>query len=184
MRFIRWKSLLLCFVAAVLFGIGVKTYVAEGIVVPTGSMLPTIQENDRFLIEKLVPLTRFEFGDIVVFYPPVPEKEKERFIKRLIGLPGDTIEVKEGSLYRNGEQWNEPYLQEEMTYTFGPVTVPSGHYFMLGDNRNISYDSHLWEDPFVPRDQLIGKVVCRFYPFSDFSTMQTASATLQQEAVE
>ncbi|WP_058301346.1 signal peptidase I [Gorillibacterium timonense] len=175
----RWrKSLLACTAAAVLVGVGLKTYVAEGVVVPSGSMLPTIQVNDRFLIEKLVPLTRFEFGDIIVFHPPLADREDERFIKRLIGLPGDTIEVRDGYLYRNEEKLIEPYIQEKMDYSFGPITVPAGHYLVLGDNRNVSLDSHLWDDPFVPQNQLIGKVVCRFYPFEDFSTMKTASATL------
>ncbi|WP_052339786.1 signal peptidase I [Gorillibacterium massiliense] len=172
------RSLLPSFLISALTAILIKSYVAEGVVVPSGSMLPTIQLNDRFLIEKMVPITHFNFGDIVVFYPPIEDKTHERFIKRLIGLPGDLIEIKDGYLYRNGEKVDEPYIKEKMDYTFGPVSVPENHYLFLGDNRNVSLDSHMWDTPFVSRDKLVGKVVCRFYPLDEFSTMKvTATET-------
>jgi signal peptidase I len=107
-------------------------------------------------------MTTLDHGDIVVFTPPVAGDEHKRYVKRLIGLPGDTIEIKDGALYRNGTEINEPYLNERMDYTFGPVTVPADHYFFLGDNRNISNDAHLWATPFVAKDQLIGKVIADF----------------------
>ncbi|CAM4483398.1 signal peptidase I [Paenibacillus typhae] len=143
----------------VILSLFIRSYVAEAMRVPTDSMVPTIEVNDRLFVEKLLWLTTLEHGDIVVFYPPVPGEEEKRYVKRLIGLPGDTIEIKEGVLYRNGSKVDEPYLKESMTYTFGPVTVPDEHYFFLGDNRNVSYDAHLWPTPFVAKEQLVGKVL-------------------------
>jgi signal peptidase I len=148
-----------------------NTYVAQAMKVPTDSMVPTIQINDRLIVEKLKTFTDFKFGDIIVFWPPI-SGNTERYIKRLIGLPGDTIEIKDGALYRNGEKVDEPYLKEKMTYTFAKVTVPAGHYLFLGDNRNISYDSHLWkETPFVAEKDIIGKAVVRYFPFNHLGTI-------------
>jgi signal peptidase I len=160
-------SLAVAIVISLLF----NTYVAQGMKVPTGSMLPTIQLNDRIVVEKMKSLTDFEFGDIVVFWPPITGN-KDRYVKRLIGLPGDTIEIKDGALYRNGAKVDEPYLQSKMTYTFHQVTVPEGHYFFLGDNRNDSFDSHLWnETPFVAEKDIIGKAILRYYPFNHLGSI-------------
>ncbi|MEC0169345.1 signal peptidase I [Paenibacillus graminis] len=143
----------------IILSLFIRTYVAEAMRVPTGSMIPTIQINDRLVVDKMLWLTSLKHGDIVVFHPPVPGDEQKRYVKRLMGLPGDTLEIKDGVLYRNGEKVDEPYLQEKMNYTFGPVTVPADHYFFLGDNRNTSYDAHLWNTPFVAKDKLVGKVL-------------------------
>lgn len=146
-------------VIGVVLSLFIRTYVAEAMRVPTESMVPTIEVNDRLFVEKMLWLTTLKHGDIVVFTPPVQDELHKRYVKRLIGLPGDTLEIKEGSLIRNGETIDEPYLKEPMTYTFGPVTVPAEHYFFLGDNRNVSFDAHLWPTPFVAKDKLIGKVI-------------------------
>ncbi|WP_191089560.1 MULTISPECIES: signal peptidase I [Paenibacillus] len=144
---------------AVVLSLLIRNYVAEAMKVPTDSMVPTIQVGDRVLVEKMLWLTTLKFGDLVVFNPPV-EHGHTPYVKRLIGLPGDIVEVKDGSLYRNGAQVEEPYLAVTMNYSFGPVTVPENKYFFLGDNRNISYDSHLWPTtPFVDKDEIIGKVI-------------------------
>jgi signal peptidase I len=144
---------------AIIISLTIRTFVVEAMVVPTGSMLPTIQINDRLVVEKLDWLDDYQFGDIVVFYPPLAEKEKVRYVKRLIGLPGDTIQIINGTLIRNGEKVSEPYISEAMRYEYGPITVPDNMYFFLGDNRNNSIDSHLWPTPFVSREKIIGKVV-------------------------
>ncbi|MCR8636530.1 MULTISPECIES: signal peptidase I [Paenibacillus] len=148
-----------------------NTYIAQGMTVPTGSMLPTIQLEDKILVEKMVGLTNFQFGDVVVFYPPLPGHEEERFVKRLIGLPGDTIEIKQGKLIRNGQIIEEAYVKEPIKYSFGPVQVPEDQYFFLGDNRNDSLDSHLWPTPFVSKDKLVGKVMFRYYPIADIGVL-------------
>jgi signal peptidase I len=160
-------SLLIAIVVTFFF----NAYVAQAMKVPTDSMVPTIQINDRFIVEKMKTFTDFEFGDIIVFWPPIAGNS-DRYVKRLIGLPGDTIEIKEGALYRNGEKVDEPYVKDKMTYTFAKVTVPAGHYFFLGDNRNISYDSHMWKQtPFVAEKDVIGKAVLRFFPFNHLGIM-------------
>nr|WP_283942846.1 signal peptidase I [Paenibacillus konkukensis] len=168
----RWiKEWVPTLAIAVIVSFTFNTYVAQGMKVPTGSMLPTIQLDDKILVEKMVKLTDFKFGDVVVFYPPLPDQADQRFVKRLIGLPGDTIEVKDGALYRNGEKVDEPYLKEKMNYTYGPITVPADQYFFLGDNRNDSLDSHLWPTPFVDKSKLIGKVLFRYYPFNHIGAL-------------
>lgn len=150
-------SLLIAIVAS----LTIRTFVAEAMVVPTGSMLPTIQINDRLIVEKIEWMDDYEFGDIVVFYPPVPEKVDEKYVKRLIGTPGDVIEIKNGTLIRNGEKVSETYLNEPIRYEYGPITVPENKYFFLGDNRNESFDSHSWTTPFVDKERLIGKAVLK-----------------------
>ncbi|MFP4978537.1 signal peptidase I [Paenibacillus sp. CN-4] len=144
---------------AFVLNLGIRAYVAEAMSVPTESMLPTIQVHDRVIVEKMLWLTKLKHGDIVVFRPTVSGEEGKRFVKRLIGLPGDTVEIKNGQLYRNDQPVEESYIPEPMTYNFGPVTVPERHYFFLGDNRNVSYDAHLWPDPFIPEERLVGKVL-------------------------
>jgi signal peptidase I len=141
---------------AIVVALILNTYVAQAMRVPTGSMIPTIEVNDHLIVEKMLWLTTLKRGDIVVFYPPFGDL---KYVKRLIGLPGDLIEINNGELYRNHELVDEPYINEKMDYSFGPVTVPEGNYFFLGDNRNVSYDAHLWEQPFVPKADLIGKVL-------------------------
>jgi signal peptidase I len=80
----------------------------------------------------------------------------------VIGLPGETVEVKGGRVYVNDQALREQYIEEEPEYSYGPVTVPEDNYLVLGDNRNNSYDSHYWG--FVPRDNIIGRAIVRFWP--------------------
>lgn len=142
---------------------GIRTFVAEARYIPSGSMLPTLEINDRLIIDKV----SYDFGDpqrgdIVVFQPPESLHQNDAFIKRLMGLPGDIVEVKNGRLYINGEPQTEPYIAAKPDYQYGPVTVPPDSYLVLGDNRNKSFDSHYWG--FVPKDHLIGRAVFRFWP--------------------
>lgn len=148
---------------SVLLALGIRTFVAEARYIPSGSMLPTLEINDRLIIDKV----SYDFGDpqrgdIVVFRPPDALGQNEAFIKRLIGLPGDVIEVKNGQLYVNDEPQAEPYIAAKPDYQYGPVTVPDDAYLVLGDNRNKSFDSHYWG--FLPADHLIGRAVFRFWP--------------------
>lgn len=156
---------------SIALALGIRQFVAEARYIPSGSMKPTLQINDRLVIEKLT--YRFQEpqrGDIVVFWPPSEivsdGKKRDAFIKRIVALPGDTIEVTEGTVLVNGEVQDERYIQAPPTYEQAPLTIPADSYFVLGDNRNASYDSHAWEiaKPFVPEDQIIGKAVVRFWP--------------------
>lgn len=156
-------------VIAIGISLFLNTYVAQAVKVPTNSMDPTIKVDDRLVLEKL-SLHNLKHGDIVAFWPPLPNNE-DRYIKRLIGLPGDTIEVKGGYLYRNGDKVEEPYVKEKINYSFGKITVPQDKYFFLGDNRNVSFDSHLWPTPFVDADELIGKAWIRLFPFDTFGSL-------------
>jgi signal peptidase I len=148
---------------AFLIAMFIRTYVFELVDVPTGSMLNTIQINDKFIVNKFI--YRFEpvkRGDIVVFR--FPDDPKVNFVKRVIGIGGDVIEIKNGQLIRNGKVVKEPYIKEPMKGNFGPYVVPPGHYFMLGDNRNQSMDSRFWEHKYVSKDQILGKIVFRIWP--------------------
>jgi signal peptidase I len=161
---------------SVVLAIGIRTFVAEARYIPSGSMLPTLQINDRLIVDKLGYRFREpQRGEIVVFNPTKELEEQkfhDAFIKRVIGLPGDKIEVKEGQVFVNGNSIKEPYLDPESLpkYQYGPVTVSPGAYLVLGDNRNNSYDSHYWG--FVPRDKIIGRAVVRFWPLDRLGGIQ------------
>ncbi len=161
--------------------LGIRSFVAEARYIPSGSMLPTLQINDRLIIDKIsYRFTDPVRGDIVVFNPTAQlEKEldddgkkkfNEAFIKRVIGLPGDRIDVKSGKVYINGKVLSEKYLDEAPHYNWSSTAltpdgiVPKGHYLVLGDNRNNSYDSHYWG--FVPKDKIVGKATVRFWPIN------------------
>jgi signal peptidase I len=156
-------------VLGALLAIVIRQFVAEARYIPAESMRPTLQINDRLVIDKLT--YRFQNparGDIVVFAPTQALKQQDfhdAFIKRIIGLPGDKVQVKGGQVYINGQPLREPYIgkDEKPQYEWGPQVVPPNSYLVLGDNRNNSYDSHYWG--FVPRENIIGKAVQRFYPF-------------------
>jgi len=99
-------------------------------------------------------------GDVVVFrFPGNPDRD---FIKRIIGEPGDTVEVRDGVVYIDGAPLDEPYITSKPTYTYGPAEVPPKHYFVLGDNRNNSYDSRAWG--FLPEENIIGQAWLSYWP--------------------
>jgi signal peptidase I len=99
-------------------------------------------------------------GDVVVFrFPGNPERD---FIKRIIGEPGDTVEIKNGTVYIDGNPLDEPYITNKPTYNYGPTEVPPKQYFVLGDNRNNSYDSHVWG--FLPEENIIGQAWLSYWP--------------------
>ncbi|MGB3295873.1 MAG: signal peptidase I, partial [Phormidesmis sp.] len=136
---------------SVVLALGIRQFVAEARFIPSGSMEPTLQIDDRLVVEKIS--YRFnppERGDIIVFQAPqsaldaVGSTTKDAYIKRVIGLPGDAVEVKEGKVFVNGEALTENYIQAPPAYTWGPETVPDEQYLVLGDNRNSSSDGHVW----------------------------------------
>jgi signal peptidase I len=168
-----WQEMFKTFALAGLLAFGIRTFIAEARYIPSGSMEPTLQINDHLMIEKVsYHLQKPERGDIVVFNPTDTLKQEnyhQAFIKRIIGLPGDTVEVKGGHVYINGEVITEDYIKEIPKYNYGPQIVPDDQYLVLGDNRNNSYDSHLWG--FVPRENLIGKAFVRFWPLNRVGTI-------------
>ncbi|HBV98602.1 MAG: signal peptidase [Peptococcaceae bacterium BICA1-7] len=150
-------------VMAVGFSLVFRIYVAEGRWIPSESMVPTLQVGDRLIVEKVTPrLTGIQRGDIIVFRPPASISQKDDLIKRVIGLPGDTLSIKKGIVYINGEALSEPYEAEKPFADFKPYKVPEKSYFVMGDNRNDSYDSRFWGP--VPEDQIIGKALVRYFP--------------------
>lgn len=149
--------------AAVLAGL-VNSFIIVNAQVPTGSMKNTIMEGDRILAMR----TAYWFdppqrGDVVIFRFPDDPTGKTLYVKRVIGVPGDTIEVRDGQVLINGQVQEEPYIREITRGEYGPYVVPEGCYFMMGDNRNSSLDSRFWENKFVEKDQILGKVVMRYY---------------------
>ncbi len=155
-------------VAVVLVFCILRPFVIQAFYIPSGSMLPTLQINDRILVNKFVYYFREpEFGDIVVFRaPPGASNIKKDFIKRVVGVPGDRIAVYGGSLYRNGQRQQEPYIKEPHLYTFPPgggeFVVPEDTVLVFGDNRNDSNDGHKWGP--LPRENVLGKAFCIFWP--------------------
>jgi signal peptidase I len=163
-------------IAAVL---AIKAWVVNPYRIPSSSMEPTLHcatpevgcqagTSDRVLANRFIyRFTDPERGDIVVFEPP-PEvatacpASAGVFVKRLIGVPGDRVEIRGDQLYINGEPVPEPYLRDGVGGEFGPVTVPEDSYFMMGDNRDESCDSRMWGS--VPRDNLIGPVFALYWP--------------------
>jgi signal peptidase I len=139
------KEWIIVVITAIISVIIIRAFILDSRIVPTESMVPSIQPGDRLFVEKITPRFKgLERGEVVVFVPPASSELKEDLIKRLIGLPGDTVEVKDGKLYVNDVAKNEPYLAEPMDYTFHKVKVPEGKMFVMGDNRNRSLDSHEW----------------------------------------
>ncbi|MEE1313843.1 MAG: signal peptidase I [Lachnospiraceae bacterium] len=154
-----------CIILAVILAVFVSEFLIVNSRIPSGSMENTIMPGDKLIALR----TSYWFhdperGDIVVFeYPDDPE---ELFIKRVIGLPGEKVEIIEGKVYINDseEPLEEDYIKEEMEGSFGPYYVPEDCYFMMGDNRNDSLDSRFWNDKFVKKDAILGKAKLQYYP--------------------
>lgn len=133
--------------------------------IPSGSMENTIYPGDRLIGFRLAYLMKEpERKDIILFR--FPDDESQIFIKRVIGLPGETVRVEDGKVYINDsdEPLEEPYLKETMEGSFGPYEVPENSYFVMGDNRNNSRDSRYWEDPFVEKDQILAEAMFQYFP--------------------
>ena len=153
---------------SVILALGIRTFVAEARWIPSESMVPTLKVYDKLIVDKLsYHFTDPQRGDIVVFSPTDNIMRdnpnlKDAFIKRVIGLPEDKVEVKGGRVYINDQPLRENYIEALPQYKYGPATVPPNSYLVLGDNRNNSYDSHFWG--FVPHDKIIGRAIVRFWP--------------------
>ena len=164
-----WVESLQTIGLSVVLALGIRQFVAEARYIPTGSMEPTLQVNDRLVVEKIsYHLGPPQRGDIIVFWPPAeltPAGQRPNaFIKRIVGLPGDTVEVMDGQVFINDEPLDEDYIKAPPNYSWGPKEVPTESYVVFGDNRNNSVDSHAWSEPFLPEEQIIGRAVVRFWP--------------------
>lgn len=150
---------------------GIRSGVAQSFFIPSGSMEPTLQIDDRLMVDKLsYRFTSPQRGDIVVFQPPLAATAEcglspnshDSFIKRVIGLPGEKVEIKQGLVYINDRPLPENYITAKPQYKWGTKIVPPNSYLVLGDNRNNSCDGHEWG--FLNRDRIIGKAAIRFWP--------------------
>ncbi len=150
-------------VSAIIIALFVDFVIIANAVVPTGSMESTIPAGSRIMGLRLYYNFKDpERGDIVIF--KYPDDEKVDYLKRIIGLPGETVEIASGKVYIDGELLDEPYLDEEPTGDFGPYQVPEDSYFMLGDNRAVSKDSRYWTNTYVRRDKIIAKAFFMYWP--------------------
>jgi signal peptidase I len=174
-------------IVAVILALFVRTFVFQAFKIPTGSMKPNLLVGDHLLVNKfifaptasaleraLLPMRPIQRGDIMVFkFPEEPDRD---FIKRTIGLPGETIELKNQTVFVNGQALAEPYATYlfppadetqtdgfDLRRKFGPVTVPDGHYFMMGDNRDDSQDSRFWG--FLPESYVKGRALFIYWSF-------------------
>lgn len=164
-----WDNFQILFVALIL-ALLIRLFVAEPRFIPSDSMVPTLEIGDRLVVEKVS--YRFhppQTGDIVVFDPP-PQLQTlgfakdQAFIKRIIGQPGQIVQVKDGKVSVNNTPLIEPYIAAPPDYQMPPVQVPQGEFFVMGDNRPNSNDSHVWG--FLPEQNIIGHAWFRFYPFN------------------
>lgn len=176
---ISWQRELLSWILTFAIAIGaallLKNYVIINATVPTGSMENTIMPEDDLLGFRLSYLfAEPQRGDVVIF--KYPDDETQKFIKRVIGLPGEKIVIEDAKIYVNGSQvpLDEPYLKEEWVIATGPFEfdVPSGCYLVLGDNRNDSKDARYWDNTYVKKSQIIGKAEFIYYPFEHFKSLR------------
>ncbi len=150
-------------VVALIIAWSINSFIIINAKVPSGSMENTIITGDRLIASRLTYKFKDpERLDIVVFESPMDDGVL--FVKRVIGLPGETVEIINGELFINGELTEEAYLKDETYGSFGPYEIPEEHYFMLGDNRNNSDDARFWENTYVPIESIKGKATFRYYP--------------------
>ncbi|MDX1763971.1 MAG: signal peptidase I [bacterium] len=175
-----WRENFEAIVIAVILALFIRTFVVQAFKIPSGSMLETLQIGDHILVNKFIygthipftdvsifPLREPERGDIIVFKYPVDESRD--FIKRVVGVPGDIIEIRDKMVYVNGEeQKDEAYvIHRDDTIipgqrdNLGPVTIPEDSYFVMGDNRDGSYDSRFWG--YVKQEEILGKALIIYW---------------------
>lgn len=155
--------------AAFMLAFLVNKFLIFRIEVPTGSMIPTINIDDRIYVVRVYNPEKLERGDIVVFN--FVEGGNTLLIKRLIGLPGDRVELRSGDLYINGELYPEDYVKNDLDFNT-VFEVPEGKFLFLGDNRATSNDARFWDEPYIDMGEVIGKGGLRVYPLSDIGFLK------------
>ena len=164
------KDWVISILIAVVLALFIRYFIVELYLVEGPSMRPTLTHSERLVVNKFIYFFRTpQRGEILVFrYPRDPRRD---FIKRVIGIPGDIIEVRQGQVFRNGELLLEPYILEMTRGSFPATKVPEGHVFAMGDNRNNSEDSRSKAVGFVPLEMVKGKAVLVFWPPSQFKAL-------------
>lgn len=147
---------------AIVLAICINKFLIFKVYIPSSSMVPTLNVDDRLLVTRVYNPEKLQRGDIVVFDS---DELNETVIKRLIGLPGDTIKIDGTAVYVNGKKLDEPYVEYPLE-SYGTYKVPEGKYFFLGDNRANSNDSRFWKDPYIDADKIQGKAQVKIYPLS------------------
>ena len=156
-------------IAALGIALLINRFLIFNVYIPSTSMVPTINVGDRLMVNRVYTKDNLKRGDILVFYS---NELQETLIKRVIGLPGDHIIIKDGIVNVNGEDLQEDYVKnndfsdDELIYD-----VPEGKYFFLGDNRPVSKDSRRWINPYVDQADIKGKSILKYYPLKDFGSM-------------
>lgn len=163
------------FVLALVVAVILKNYVIINADVPTGSMENTIMPGDRLIGNRLAYMNDVpERGDIIIFR--YPDDEEELYVKRVIGLPGETVDITDGKIYIDGasEPMEEVYLKEEWTVATGDYhfEVPAESYLVLGDNRNDSWDARYWTNTYVHLDKILGKAVVTYWPLGNIGKLE------------
>lgn len=174
-----WKKELRSWILTIAFTVAaifvLKNYIIINASVPTGSMENTIMPGDNLLGYRLAYLTEEpERGDVIFFY--FPDDETQKYVKRIIGLPGESVYIRDGEIYIDDATTplEEPYLKEEWLVGVGPYEfdIPEGAYLVLGDNRNSSQDARYWMNPYVTKDKIIGKAVFTYFPFDRWGMVE------------
>ena len=151
---------------AAILGYGFVAFGFQKVYMVGPSMDPTLKDGHDYTANQVAYLAGSPDRYDVVAYRTVDNQTEYYSIKRVIGLPGETVEIKDGKVYIDGSETalDDSFIPEKMQGSFGPYTVPDNCYFMLGDNRNDSKDSRFWKNTFVRFDQIVGKAVVRYYP--------------------
>lgn len=166
-KFIKdWLIPVICaFILAVLIN---KFFIFK-VEIPSRSMVPTVNVGDQIFVKRVYDTSKLERGNIVVFKK---DGEKTLLFKRIIGLPGENVEIKnDGAVFVNGKQIDEPYVKYPDSLT-GVFTVPMDSFFMMGDNRAESSDSRMWKDPYIPAENIEAQAGLRVYPFNNMGILK------------
>jgi signal peptidase I len=162
------KDWIMPILLAIMIAIVINKVLFFNVYVPTSSMVPTINKDDKLLVTRIHNTDKIERGDIIVFNS---DELKKRLIKRVIGLPGDHIVIHDGIININGSDIKEDYVKNNEKYD-GEFFVPNEKYFFLGDNRAHSDDARLWSNPYIDKEDIEGKAIFRFYPFNNFGLLK------------
>lgn len=189
---VSWKQVARDFAETILLAVvlflGIN-FVSARVRVEGYSMRPTLDDGQYVLVSRLAYRNhQFQRGDVIIFRPPMHPEESfwrrligfpslhdryEDYVKRVIGLPGETVTIENGRVFINGQELFEPYIAQPPLYS-GRWTVPEGHLFVLGDNRNDSSDSHQWG--FLPQENVIGKALVIYWPLAEVMVLESNHA--------